>query len=138
MSSPRGRIYGCICSEACFPFERPLTVWAGPYMYLLTAYNGVKPLQSRLPGVKQMVVAPQSRVSVSCPSRFVSSRTHRPYVVAPFTSSLMAYSIWDYGHGGTRNRSISPSAHTWSVNPAAIIGFLPKVCEMAQRVFQAA
>ena len=89
-------------------------------VYLLAAYNCVRSFQSRLPGVKQTVITPQSRVSVSCPSRFVSSRTHWPYVVAPFSSSLVAYSVWDCGHGGTRNRSISPSAHTWSVNPAAI------------------
>src|SRR3989442_100972 len=27
------RIYGCICSEVCFPFECPLTAQVGPYMY---------------------------------------------------------------------------------------------------------
>src|SRR4030095_9164456 len=39
MASPRGRIYGCICSEACFPFESPLTARAGPYMYLAPTDN---------------------------------------------------------------------------------------------------
>src|SRR5262245_32146989 len=37
------RIYGCICSEACFSFESPLTVWAGPYMYPHAAANSTDP-----------------------------------------------------------------------------------------------
>src|SRR5215472_15074433 len=34
MSSPRGRIYDCICPEACWSIREPLTAWAGPYMSL--------------------------------------------------------------------------------------------------------
>src|SRR5262245_50722606 len=37
------RIYGCIWSEACFSFESPLTVWAGPYMYPNSAVNSIAP-----------------------------------------------------------------------------------------------
>src|SRR5215471_16171076 len=91
-------------------------------VYLYAADNCVRPLQSRLPGVKQTVIAPQIRVSVPCSTRFVSLRTHQPHVVAQFSSLLMTYSGWDWGHGGTRNRSISRSDHIWSVNPAAIAG----------------
>ena len=37
------QIYGCICSEACFTCESPLTAWAGPYMYPTTADNYFAP-----------------------------------------------------------------------------------------------
>jgi hypothetical protein len=33
-----------------------------------------------------------------------------------------AYDVWGCGHGGTRNMSISPKVHTWSVKPAALAG----------------
>jgi hypothetical protein len=99
-----------------------LVVSRNTAVYLHPADNCVRPLQSRFPGMKQTVIAPQIRVSVPCSTRFVSSRTHRPHVVVQFSSSLTAYSVWDCGHGGTRNRSMSRSVHTWSVNPAAIAG----------------
>jgi hypothetical protein len=112
------------------PQAAPCLVFIGPKIlkpsrravYLYAADNCVRALQRRLPGVKQTIIAPQIRVSVPCSTRFVSLRTHQPHVVAQFSSSLMAYSGWDWGHGGTRNRSISRSVHPWSVNPAAIAG----------------
>src|SRR4029434_10753325 len=50
-SSLRGRIYDCICPEACWSIRESLTARAGPYMYLPNAdkYRGLtrRPLQEQ-------------------------------------------------------------------------------------------
>jgi hypothetical protein len=94
-------------------------VWV---VYLLAADNCDRPLQSRLPGVNQTVIASQIRVSEPCSTRFASSRnTPAPRRLTLIILAL-AYYVWGWGHGGTRNSNTSRSILTRSVNPAAIAG----------------
>jgi hypothetical protein len=90
------RIYGCICSEACFPFESPLTVWAGPYMYpdltdnsragksgTIVSFHhgerrrryGIKPVILPTPPGRSRVDVPHGACLVAC-----SSNSHAPDV----------------------------------------------------------
>jgi len=68
------------------------------------------------------------RISKPCSSCSARLRTDLSPTVSWASFWITAYSAWDYGHRGTRHMSISPSVHTRSANPLAIVGVRVRHC----------